>query len=143
MKIHVLSDLHLYGDIRKPLAGADVTVLAGDIWDGGIKGIDWAAKTWTDRLVIYVPGNHEFFGAEYNEHREAMAAAAARHPTLYLLDRGRLRSMGSLSSAPRCGRIFGTRHPTVMRSSGGSRSRQLPSTGPITTKSRLTIGAPK
>ncbi len=34
------------------------------------------------------PGNHQFYGAEYNAHREAMAAAAARHPNLYLFDRG-------------------------------------------------------
>lgn len=88
MKIQILSDLHLFTDLRRPQADADVTVLAGDIWDGGLPGITWAAKTWQDRPVIYVPGNHEFFGAEYNEHREAMAAAAARHPNLYLLDRG-------------------------------------------------------
>lgn len=60
MRLHILSDLHLYNDIRKPQAAADVTVLAGDVWDGGFKGIAWAAKTWTDRPVILVPGNHEF-----------------------------------------------------------------------------------
>ncbi len=88
MRLHILSDLHLYNDIRKPQAAADVTVLAGDVWDGGFKGIAWAAKTWTDRPVILVPGNHEFFGTEYNEHRAKMAEAAARHPNVHLLDRG-------------------------------------------------------
>ena len=87
MKIHVLSDLHLYTDLRKPQAAADVTILAGDLSDGGIQGIAWAAKTWTDRPVLIVPGNHEFFGTEYNEHRVAMAEAAARHQNLFLLDR--------------------------------------------------------
>ena len=88
MKIHVLSDLHLFTNLRKPRAAADVTVLAGDIWDGGLQGITWAAKTWQDRPVIYVPGNHEYFGCEYNAHRAKMAEAAARHANVHLLDRG-------------------------------------------------------
>ncbi|ALM81837.1 metallophosphoesterase family protein [Bordetella sp. N] len=64
MKLHVLSDVHLeFG--RWPRADdvnavdADVTVLAGDI-GAGLLGIDWALTF--RRPVIYVCGNHEFYG---------------------------------------------------------------------------------
>lgn len=40
---------------------ADVIVLAGDIWkhEGGIA---WARATWPSHQIIYVAGNHEFYG---------------------------------------------------------------------------------
>lgn len=63
MKIHILSDIHLeFGGLRLPEVEADVTVLAGDI-GVGLQGIEWALQTipW-HRPVIYVMGNHEFYG---------------------------------------------------------------------------------
>lgn len=63
MKIHLLSDLHLeFGKLTLPEVDADVTVLAGDI-GVGLRGIEWALQTipW-HRPVIYVMGNHEFYG---------------------------------------------------------------------------------
>lgn len=63
MKIHVLSDLHLeFGKLKLPDIEADVTVLAGDI-GVGLQGIEWALASipW-HRPVIYVMGNHEFYG---------------------------------------------------------------------------------
>lgn len=69
MKIHVLSDLHLEfvpwpdeTDVNS--IDADVTVLAGDI-DTGLRGLDWARKI--NRPVIYVMGNHEFYGRPMGE----------------------------------------------------------------------------
>jgi predicted phosphodiesterase len=62
VRLHVLSDLHLKQEAF-PLAevGAEVIVLAGDIAPG-IRGIEWA-RTWADgRPVLYVAGNHEFYG---------------------------------------------------------------------------------
>ena len=62
MRIHILSDLHLefapftMNDVR-----ADVVVLAGDVHTGR-NGIKWILKTITDRPVVYVLGNHEFYG---------------------------------------------------------------------------------
>lgn len=63
MKIHILSDLHLeFGKLKLPEVEADVTVLAGDI-GVGLQGIEWALKTFPwHRPVIYVMGNHEFYG---------------------------------------------------------------------------------
>lgn len=62
VRLHVLSDLHIE---RRPFetggVEADVVVLAGDI-DRGTRGVEWAAR-WADgRPVLYVAGNHEFYG---------------------------------------------------------------------------------
>lgn len=61
MKLHILSDLHLeFGGLRLPEVDADVTVLAGDI-GVGLAGLEWTLQTF-ERPVIYVMGNHEFYG---------------------------------------------------------------------------------
>ena len=89
MKIHVLSDLHLECSSLAFDLGAvpsDVVVLAGDI-HAGVLGIEWAATTWTDRPVVYVPGNHEFYRREYNRHRQKMHDVADQFGNVILLDR--------------------------------------------------------
>lgn len=64
MKLHILSDLHLeFAPFDPPETSADVVVLAGDI--GLIAdGIYWARRTFPHQQIIYVPGNHEFYGTE-------------------------------------------------------------------------------
>ncbi len=64
MRLHVLSDLHLeQGSFAADGVEADVVVLAGDIATG-TRGIEWA-RAWTrGRPVVYVAGNHEFYGHE-------------------------------------------------------------------------------
>lgn len=64
MKLHILSDIHLefgkwprHVDINA--IDADVTILAGDI-GVGLEGFQWALSI--ERPVIYVMGNHEFYG---------------------------------------------------------------------------------
>jgi Icc-related predicted phosphoesterase len=61
MKLNILSDLHLgFSALDTPLNDADVVVLAGDI------APPRQAAAWALRLhkpVIYVPGNHEFYGS--------------------------------------------------------------------------------
>ena len=61
MKLNILSDLHLgFSAFDTPLNDADVVVLAGDI------APPRQAAAWALRLhkpVIYVPGNHEFYGS--------------------------------------------------------------------------------
>ena len=67
MKLLVLSDLHLeFSDMQKPAAEADVVVLAGDIWQGD-RGIYWARQTWPETEIVYVAGNHEFYGKDCND----------------------------------------------------------------------------
>jgi predicted phosphodiesterase len=65
MRILVLSDLHLEHSPWAPdldtVAAADVVVLAGDIHQG-VRGLEWARAQFLDRPVIYVSGNHEYYG---------------------------------------------------------------------------------
>ncbi len=61
MKIHILSDLHLgQGALDVPRTDADIVVLAGDIGRPE-QAVPWAAGL--GKPVLYVPGNHEFYGA--------------------------------------------------------------------------------
>ncbi len=81
MKLHILSDLHV--DLIRRHAfvpantGADVVVLAGDIHNG-TEGITWARMQFPDKEVIYVAGNHEFYGHAWNALLPALRAEALR-----------------------------------------------------------------
>ena len=60
MKLNILSDLHLgVAGMERPVNDADVVVLAGDISRPRL-AIDWALAL--EKPVLYVPGNHEFYG---------------------------------------------------------------------------------
>jgi predicted phosphodiesterase len=60
MRLNVLSDLHLSrGPLAIPDTDADVVVLAGDIARPK-DAIAWASRF--AKPVLYVPGNHEFYG---------------------------------------------------------------------------------
>jgi predicted phosphodiesterase len=79
MRIHVLNDLHFeFQKWRRAIdvneIAADVTVLAGDI-AVGLEGIAWALQAFR-RPVVYVMGNHEFYGQR--PMAEVMAKARAR-----------------------------------------------------------------
>jgi predicted phosphodiesterase len=64
MKVLVLSDLHLeFAPFHPRQSDENIVILAGDITTGH-KGIPWARKTWPDKPIIYVPGNHEFYMQE-------------------------------------------------------------------------------
>lgn len=76
MKIALLSDLHLeFGSWKPPRSDVDVVVLAGDI-HSGLQGIEWAHRTFPDVPVVYVAGNHEFYGHEYHRLLEELHDAA-------------------------------------------------------------------
>jgi len=62
VRIHILSDLHVeFGEFVPPPVDADVVVLAGDT-HVGMRGLSWAQNVFTDHPVLYVLGNHEFYG---------------------------------------------------------------------------------
>ncbi|MGH2861660.1 MAG: metallophosphoesterase [Solirubrobacteraceae bacterium] len=64
MRLHVLSDLHLeHAAFIVPEVDADVVVLAGDVAPG-TAGIEWMRRHLDGRPVLYVAGNHEFYGHE-------------------------------------------------------------------------------
>jgi len=65
MKIQVLSDLHIeFDDFEFQKSDSDVVVLAGDIHIKN-KGVSWAIENIKDKPVLYVLGNHEFYGSAY------------------------------------------------------------------------------
>lgn len=65
MRIHVLSDLHIeFGAFVLPETDADVIVLAGDTHVLH-HGVVWALEQPTDKPIVYVLGNHEFYGGAY------------------------------------------------------------------------------
>lgn len=78
MKLHVLSDLHTeFAPFSPPETDADALVLAGDT-GVGLRGME-RARGWAEALgkpVVYVAGNHEFYGGAIPRHHEKLAAAA-------------------------------------------------------------------
>jgi predicted phosphodiesterase len=84
MKIHVLSDLHLeFSNLPPPSAHSDVVVLAGDIWKKD-HGIHWARSTWPNSEIIYIAGNHEFYGSERNTVIDKLRNAAKNNAVHFL-----------------------------------------------------------
>lgn len=62
MKLLILSDIHNeFSVLPYPEVDADVVILAGDI-DTKLRGIDWAKGF--NKPVLYVLGNHEFYGQQ-------------------------------------------------------------------------------
>lgn len=62
MRVHILSDLHLeFAPFIPNNVDSDVVILAGDVHTG-TNGIKWILQTFSDKPVIYVLGNHEFYG---------------------------------------------------------------------------------
>jgi len=87
MRLRVLSDLHLEhfdGHRELPPAEADVVVLAGDIHRRA-EGLAWARQQFPDLPILYVPGNHEFYGTSMPLLRQELALEAARYD-IELLD---------------------------------------------------------
>lgn len=81
MKIRLLSDLHT--EFRLPYktadfaeyCGEDVLVLAGDIASGSTNTMD-VIKFFLDQgfpKVIYVPGNHEYYGTGFDDFNDKMS----------------------------------------------------------------------
>ena len=69
MKLHILSDLHLgVQGMAQPATDADVVILAGDI-SRPERAAAWALAF--GKPVIYVIGNHEFYGSSLPEVKAA------------------------------------------------------------------------
>lgn len=65
MKIQILSDLHIeFQEFEYVETDSDVVILAGDIHTKD-KGVLWALDNIKNKPVIYVLGNHEFYGKAY------------------------------------------------------------------------------
>jgi len=89
MKMLVYSDLHLDLHAFEPqltrayMQNIDVVVLAGDITEG-TTGLRWARETFPDAAIVYVDGNHEFYGQHWDRHLDVMRTLATEHEIQYL-----------------------------------------------------------
>lgn len=83
LRLHILSDLHLsvYG-LPLPRTDADVVVLAGDIARPQ-QAVQWALGL--GKPVIYVAGNHEFYGGSIRGTVREMKALC-RGTSIHVLD---------------------------------------------------------
>lgn len=80
MRLRIISDLHLEffdGNRELPEIGADVVILAGDIHHKS-EGLAWARRRFPDTRIIYVPGNHEFYGTCMPLLRDELSREAER-----------------------------------------------------------------
>lgn len=70
LRIRYFGDLHLEFTEMRPCTlasvGEDLVVLAGDIATG-LDGIRWAQNAFEGRPVVYVLGNHEFYGHDFDD----------------------------------------------------------------------------
>lgn len=93
MRLLVLSDLHLevWRDhlprIDASISRPDVVILAGDIHTN-FRAAYWAAESFPGLPVVYVAGNHEFYGEAIEKAGEEIAQECARHPNMHYLDCG-------------------------------------------------------
>lgn len=85
VRLQILSDLHLErGTPFVPAkSSADVIVLAGDIHEG-VQGIAWARKTFPEKAIVYVAGNHEFYRQSWDRLADEMRSEAGRHEIHFL-----------------------------------------------------------
>jgi hypothetical protein len=54
----------------------NVAIVAGDLIRRMERGVRWLAERFRDRTVLYVPGNHEFYGVDIMRTVEKARAAA-------------------------------------------------------------------
>lgn len=83
MKIWILSDLHVErADFVPPSVVADVAVLAGDILNADLV-MDWI-RSYINIPVVFVPGNHEYYGYDHDRARATMRQRALELGIYYL-----------------------------------------------------------
>lgn len=95
MKIRILSDLLLeLSPWQAPKVDADVTVLAGDIHKH-THALDWILEN-IEGMAVYVPGNHEFYGAELHGIRAELKRRAGGR--IHVLDNDSIEIRGEAES---------------------------------------------
>lgn len=86
MKLAIYSDLHLeFGKFQPPALDVDVVVLAGDIGKRHY-GLRWAAQAFPTQQIIYVAGNHEFYGERRDMVLSNLRKEAQKESRLHFLD---------------------------------------------------------
>lgn len=77
MRLQVLSDLHQeFGEIDVASAECDAVILAGDV-NTKANGLAWIQRRFPTQPVIYICGNHEFYGEKTPKLTDQLRAATA------------------------------------------------------------------
>ncbi|HEX2239292.1 MAG TPA: metallophosphoesterase [Gammaproteobacteria bacterium] len=85
MRIQIISDLHLeFGPLELPASEADVLIAAGDIAIGK-EGHKWLQRV--PRTVVYVAGNHEYWGHDLTTLKDALTQMSRRGNVHFLENR--------------------------------------------------------
>lgn len=91
MRLLVLSDLHveIWRDFAPKFDVAvskpDIVILAGDIHTKA-RAPTWAASVFPGIPVLYVSGNHEFYGGTLDKASDAIREACEPYPDIHYLD---------------------------------------------------------
>ncbi|HET8708567.1 MAG TPA: metallophosphoesterase [Pseudomonadales bacterium] len=90
MKLFLASDLHVefHGNAPDAAQQADIILLAGDCHSG--ERTFEVAEHYHQRYdvpVVFVAGNHEFYGHDIDQLIERLRAKSARHPGIHFLER--------------------------------------------------------
>ncbi len=89
LRIWPISDLHVGKGEGWPagqIPQADVALVAGDICEGLVSAIDWLALYIRPHMpVVFVPGNHEYYGTVH-DHALLRGKQAAAFADIHLLD---------------------------------------------------------
>ena len=99
VKIQVISDLHLeFSGMDRELdyvaqEERDVLIVAGDLAEG-TRGIDWLRKQCEFSPVVYVTGNHEYYGYDIREIDDELRKLAEDTPNLHFLQCGTVELCG-------------------------------------------------
>ena len=93
MRVRLLSDAHTELAPYSPTTvDTDLVVLAGDIGKA-VRGVKWASRWFPEVPVVYIPGNHEYYGGALPRVTEKMKAAA-EGTNVAVLDRDAWRGAG-------------------------------------------------
>jgi Icc-related predicted phosphoesterase len=88
MRLHVLSDLHVDADPSFELtlaAGADVLIVAGDVFEGIGHGLAYLRRCVPRPTpIVMIAGNHEYYGRVYAKERLSARKWAADHDITWL-----------------------------------------------------------
>lgn len=89
MKLQLASDIHLHLNKTFDFESydSDILVLAGDIWSG-TRGIEFAESLAErhGKPVIYLAGNHEYYGHNYNQLQESLRLRAKNSQNVFFLN---------------------------------------------------------
>ena len=152
MRIQVVSDLHLeFHNLLPPIVeGTDVLVCAGDRAPIGAGAVRYVAEAWAAaRHILYVRGNHEFYGADIDRARKQLAEECATRAII----ESSMHRFTMRSSVRGWSGVFGKNHSSVSSSASpaGERAssrialctRLYPSAASCRSASaRETVGAP-